>query len=120
MAKNAMELSAEQGNIKISNDVIMVITQKAIEEVKGIVSFSSGLSKGFTEAFSRKNNSKKAVKIDNEEKLLEINISVVVEYGIVIPELMKTVQEKVKQSIENMTDIDVDKVNVYVQDVKIS
>ncbi len=117
--KNAMELTAEQGKIKISNDVIMVITQKTIEEIKGIVSFSSGLSKNIVETFSKKNNSKKAVKIDNEEKFIEINISVVVEYGVVIPQLVKMVQEKVKQAIEVMTDINVEKVNVYVQDIKL-
>ncbi len=117
MSKNAMEIAGEQGKIKISNDVIMVITQKAVEEVQGIISFTGGLSKGITEVFSK--DSSKGVKIDNEEKQLEINLSVVVEYGIIIPDLIRTLQQRIKDSIENMTDIKVERVNVFVQDIQL-
>lgn len=117
MGKNVMEIEGEQGKIKISNDVIMVITQKAIEEIKGIVSFTAGLSKGITEVFSKE--SSKGVKIVNEEKQVVINLSVVVEYGVVIPDLISDLQRKIKHSIEMMTDINVDKVNVFVQDIQV-
>ncbi|GAB6086601.1 Asp23/Gls24 family envelope stress response protein [Alkaliphilus crotonatoxidans] len=117
MSKNAMEIVGEQGKIKISNDVIMTITQKAVEEVPGIVSFTGGLSKGITEVFAKDSN--KGVKIDNEEKQLEINLSVVVTYGSVIPDLIKTLQQRIKDSIENMTEISVERVNVFVQDIQL-
>lgn len=119
MTKNSMELSGLQGKIKIANEVVLVIAQKAVRDIKGIVSFSGGLSKGLADALTSKSTSKKGVKLEAEENQIVINLSIVVEYGVVIPELVKTVQEKVKTSIEVMTDIKVSKVNVYIQDIKI-
>jgi uncharacterized alkaline shock family protein YloU len=120
MTKNSMELSGIQGKIKIANEVVLVIAQKAVKDIKGIVSFSGGLTKGIADALISKNNSKKGVKLEAEENQVIINLSIAIEYGVVIPELVKTVQEKVKSSIEIMTDIKVAKVNVYIQDIKIS
>ncbi|SCY66029.1 Asp23/Gls24 family envelope stress response protein [Alkaliphilus peptidifermentans] len=118
MPKNSMELQGQQGKIKIAGDVIMVITQKAVEEVKGIVSYSGGISKGVSD-YIGKNNPRKGVNVATEEKQVVINLSVVIQYGVVIPEVIKEVQEKVKTAIEAMTEIYVETVNVYVQDIKI-
>ncbi|WP_243136932.1 Asp23/Gls24 family envelope stress response protein [Alkaliphilus serpentinus] len=120
MSKNSMEVQGQQGKIKIASDVIMVITKKAVEEVKGIISFSGGISKGVVDTTNRKNNPRKGVNVENEEKQVVINLSVAIEYGVVIPDVIKEVQQKVKSAIETMTEITVEKVNVYVQDIKIS
>ncbi|WP_049765210.1 Asp23/Gls24 family envelope stress response protein [Alkaliphilus metalliredigens] len=114
-----MEVTGEHGKIRIANDVIMLIAQEAVGEVKGIVSLSGGLPVGITEMFSKKTSSKKGVKIQNQETQVVINLAVVVEYGVIIPEVIRLVQEKVKRSIEAMTDIEVGRVNVFVQDIRI-
>lgn len=117
MSKNAMEIEGKQGNIKISNDVIMVIVQHAANEIEGIISVTGGLSQGLTEAFVKE--SVKGVKVDHEEKQLEINLTITVAYGSVIPALLNQLQQRIKNDIENMTGIDVAKVNVFVQDIVI-
>ncbi|QUH20104.1 Asp23/Gls24 family envelope stress response protein [Alkaliphilus sp. B6464] len=114
-----MEVVSGQGKIRISNDVIMLIAKKSVEEVDGVVSFSGGLPVGITEFFSKNTATKKGVKIKNEETQVVINLSVVVKYGVIIPEVIKAVQGKVKKSIEAMTDIEVGKVNVFVQDIQL-
>lgn len=120
MTKNSMEIAGLQGKIKIANEVVLVIAQKAVADINGIVSFSGGLSKGIADVLTNKNTTKKGVKLEAEENQIIINLSIVVEYGVIIPDLVRIVQEKVKNSIEGMTDIKVSKVNVYIQDVKIS
>lgn len=120
MPKNSMEVTGEQGKIIISHDVIMTIAKQAVAEIKGIVSLSGGLPKGIAEMFSKKTSSKKGVKVENEEEQIVINIALVIEYGVVIPELVRAVQEKVKKSIESMTDVKVGKVNVFVQNIAVS
>jgi len=117
MSKNAMEIEGNQGNIKIANDVIMVIVQHAASETKGIISVIGGLSQGLSEAFVKE--SVKGVKIDQEEKQLEINLTITVKYGVVIPALLNQLQQRIKNDIETMTGIDVVKVNVFVQDIVI-
>ena len=114
-----MEVISEDGKIRISNDVIMLIAKKAVEEVEGVISLNSGLPVGIMEFFSKNTTTKKGVKIKNEESQVAINLSVVVKYGAVIPEVIQSVQEKVKKSVEAMTDIEVNKVNVFVQDIQL-
>lgn len=52
-----------------------------------------------------------------EGSSVKISIDVVVEYGKEIPVLIKTVQEKVKASVENMTGLSVTTVNIRVPEV---
>lgn len=114
-----MEIISGQGKIRISNDVIMLIAKKAVEEVDGVIAFNGGLPMGIMEFFNKNTSSKKGVKIKSEEAQVVINLSVVVKYGFVIPEVIKEVQDRVKKSIEAMTDIEVGKVNIFVQDIQI-
>ncbi|AKL94132.1 hypothetical protein CACET_c06220 [Clostridium aceticum] len=120
MSKDPMEIIGEKGRIKIAHDILMTIARHTAEEVEGIVSIKGGLPGGIIELFSKKTSTKKGVKIQNEETQVVINLSVVVDYGAVIPDIIKKVQEKVKSSVESMTDIQVSKVNVFVQDVVIT
>lgn len=114
-----MEVISERGKIRISNEVIMLIAKKTVEEIEGIVALSGGLPAGITEFFSKNIASKKGVKVINEETQVVINLSVVIKYGIIIPEVIRTVQERVKKAIEAMTDIEVGQINVFVQDMEV-
>ncbi len=114
-----MEIVSEQGKIKISNEVIMLIAKKAVEEIEGVVAFNGGLPTGIMEFFSKNTYNKKGVKVENEESQVVVNISVIIKYGTSIPDVIKLVQQNVKKSIEVMTDIEVGKVNVFVQDIQI-
>ncbi|SET27250.1 Uncharacterized conserved protein YloU, alkaline shock protein (Asp23) family [Natronincola peptidivorans] len=120
MSKDPMEIMGQQGKIKIAHDIVMTIARHTAEEVEGIISIKGGLPGGILELFNKKTSAKKGVKIENEETQVVINLSVVVDYGTVIPEVVRKVQEKVKKSVESMTDVQVSKVNVFVQDINIT
>ena len=53
------------------------------------------------------------------EDSASIDLFVVVEYGVKIPEVATQVQEDVKKSVESMTGLIVSSVNVHVQNVYI-
>lgn len=114
-----MEILSEQGKIRISNEVVLSIAKKAIEEVDGVASFSGKLPNGIKEFFNKDIYNKKGVKVEKEEAEVTINISVIIKYGFSIPEVIKSVQENVKKSIETMTDIEVKKVNIFVQNIQL-
>jgi uncharacterized alkaline shock family protein YloU len=61
----------------------------------------------------------KGVKIHMEEGRVKANLSVVLDYGCVIPDVTAAIQEKVKSAIETMTGLTVEEVNVQVADVKL-
>lgn len=64
-----------------------------------------------------KKNFSKGVKVEVGEKEAAVDLYIIVEYGVRIPDIALTVQEKVKSAIENMTGLEVVEVNVHVQGV---
>ena len=108
--------SEHNGNIKISDEVIATIASVATKEVTGI----SGLNLSFTDEIASKfvkKNAPKSIKITQNDENITIDISVVVNYGVRIPDVSWEVQENVKKSVELMSGLNVDKVNVIVAGV---
>lgn len=59
----------------------------------------------------------KGVKVEAGESQVVIDISIIVKYGVRIPDVAWKIQEKCKQAVESMTGLEVKKVNVNVQGV---
>ena len=106
----------EENGIKIADDVIATIAGKAAMEVSGVYSMAGGFAGGISEVFGKKNYTK-GIKVDNSEKGLKIDVNIIVEYGARIPDVAYEIQNKVKKSIENMTGLTIEEVNVHVQGV---
>lgn len=106
----------EENGIKIADDVIATIAGKAAIEVKGVYSMSGGFAGGISEVFGKKNYTK-GIKVDNSEKGLKIDVNIIVEYGARIPDVAYEIQNRVKKSIENMTGLNIEEVNVHIQGV---
>lgn len=116
MDENSKYESVGNGSVKISNDVIAIIAGVAAGEVEGVIGMNSGITSGITEMLGMKNLSKGVkVEVNNTEVTIDVFISV--EYGIKISEVGKKVQEKVKDTVENMTGLEVVAINVNIQDV---
>ena len=98
------------GNIKISVDVVSTIAGIATTEIDG---FAGGIA----EMFGAKKNPSKGVKVDMNETTATIDLYIVVDYGVRIPELSWEIQENVKNSVETMTGLDVQKVNIHIEGV---
>ena len=109
----------DMGIVKISDEVVGVIAGLAATEIKGIVGMSSGVVGGITQILKGKKNISKGVKVNVGEESASIDLYVVVEYGVKIPEVAQKVQEDVKRSVETMTGITVSSVNIHVQNVMI-
>ena len=106
----------QSGNIRISDEVIATIASVATKEIDGI----SGLSLSFTDEITSKfvkKNATKSIKITQDDGNITIDISVVVNYGVRIPDVSWEVQENVKKSVELMSGLNVSKVNVIVAGV---
>lgn len=108
--------SGENGSVRIADDVVAIIAGLAATEVEGVAGMSGGIAGGITEMLGRKNLSK-GVKVEVGEKESAIDIFVIVEFGIRIPDVALQIQEKVKKAVENMTGLRVVEINVHVQGV---
>ena len=105
--------SMEFGEVKISNDVVGTIANIAASEIKGVNGLSGGIAGDIAEMFGKKNQSK-GVKVNAEEKSVEIDLNIIVDFGIRIPDVSWKIQEAVKTSVEAMTGLSVKVVNVHV------
>ena len=110
------EVKLENGEgegIRIANDVIAAIANKAASEVPGVFSMSGGISDVFGKRMS------KGIKVDAGEKSTKIDVNIIVEYGARIPEIAYEIQNRVKKAVESMTGLKVLEVNVHVQGVNL-
>lgn len=106
--------------IQIADDVVSIIAGKAVSEVNGVAGMAGGFAGGITEVLSGKKNLSKGIKVDIVEKEVKVDVNIIVEYGIRIPDVAFEIQNRVKKAVETMTGLKVSNVNVHVQGVSIS
>lgn len=104
------------GLIRIADEVVGIIAGLAATEVPGVAGMSAGLVGGIAEMLGKKNLSK-GVKVEVGEREAAVDLYIIVEYGVRIPDVALRVQENVKRAIESMTGLDVVEVNIHVQGV---
>lgn len=105
-------------SIQIADDVVAIIAGKAVSEVSGVAGMSGGFAGGISEVLSGKKNLSKGIKVDVSEKEAKIDVNIIVEYGVRIPDVAFEIQNRVKKAVEAMTGLKVSSVNVHVQGVK--
>ena len=103
--------------IKIASDVIAVISGVAVSEVKGVFAMAGGFAGGISEVLKGKKNLAKGIKVETENNKAKIDVNIIVEYGARIPDVAFEIQNRVKKSVEEMTGLKVEEVNVHVQGV---
>jgi uncharacterized alkaline shock family protein YloU len=104
------------GNVKIADDVVSVIARIAADEIDGITGMTTSFTSGFKDIVSGKTASK-GIKAQIDENEVTVDAYIKVKYGVNIPEVARKVQKNIKQSIENMTGLNVVSVNIFVQSV---
>lgn len=105
------------GVVKISDEVVSVIAGIAAEEIQGVVGFQGGVTNNITHILKGKKSAGKSVKVTLEEDRAIIELNLSVEYGVKIMEVVSKVQDNVKKTVEAMTGLVVDSVNVCVQNI---
>jgi uncharacterized alkaline shock family protein YloU len=108
--------SEEYGKVTFADEVIAIIAGLAATEIPGVSAMSGGIAGGIVEKLGRKNLSK-GVKVEVGEKEAAIDLYIVVDYGVRIPELSWNIQENVKKAVETMTGLNVIEVNIHIQGV---
>ena len=115
--KEEIKKETQENNIQISDDVVAVVAGIAASEVPGVAEMAGGFAGGISEVLSGKKNMSKGIKVEILEKSTKIDVNIIVEYGARIPEVAFEIQKRVKKSVENMTGLVVEEVNVHVQGV---
>lgn len=103
----------KNGEIKVSNQVISVISGMAVNEIEGVAALAEDPD---STVYSKKMLSRGiSVEMKNEE--LTVTLNIVVKYGYHINEVAREVQLKVKDALENMLGFHIKTVNIIVAGV---
>lgn len=105
--------SAEGDSVRISPEVIGIITGIAAGEVEGIAGMSGGIVDGIAEKLGRKDFGK-GIKVRLEGEIVSLDLNVVVEYGVRIMETAKKLKQKVRATVEEVTGLPVASINIHV------
>ena len=107
----------ETNSLRISENVIAAVVRKYTLEIEGVVRFaSSSLVGGIAEMIGRKSHeSSIVVDIDNDS--VNISVTLVLQFGVRIPDVAAVVQEVLRLRVEEITGKRVGKVDVLIQDL---
>ncbi|MBW6410946.1 Asp23/Gls24 family envelope stress response protein [Clostridium weizhouense] len=105
------------GVVKISDEVVSVIAGIAAQEIDGVSDYQVGVSNNLTNILKGKKAPGKSTKVTLIDDKATIEMSLSVEYGIKIMDVVSQVQENVKRTVEAMTGLVVEAVNIYVQNI---
>ena len=112
------EESSELGTIRINHSVVAGIVRLATQSVKGVVNVGGGVVEGLTDFFSKK-ESERGVKVtESAEGGYEIEVRVVLEFGVDLAKIGTTIQEAIRDQILAMTGNHAKTIDVVIDDIK--
>ena len=108
-----------QDGVDVSEHVLATIAGLAAAEVEGVAVLNGGLTSNMIAKAPKSRLAKAGRVINNEDNTLTVQTIIVVKYGYTIIDVSTQVQEKVKNAIENMTELTVRSVDVKVSNVSV-
>ena len=105
------------GEVHISDEVITKIAALAATEADGVSSMAGNIKHEQVSRMSMKSLSK-GIKVNIGEKTVSVETNLNIDYDKSIVGISKTVQDRVKTTIENMTGLKVSEVNVHIAGVE--
>jgi uncharacterized alkaline shock family protein YloU len=116
------ELVGEHGKTAIADTVVAKIVGMATREMPGVHAMGMGLSRAFGTVRERIPGAKgsavtQGVAVEVGERQTAVDLDVVVEYGISIPDLASGIRNNVIDAVEKMCGLEVTEVNLTVGDV---
>ena len=101
------------GEVQIADEVVAVISGLAATEVEGVAKMSGNITNEIVSMLGMKTLSK-GVKVHVKDEDVDVRLSLLLDYGVSIPDTCSEVQERVKNAIETMTGLHVTDVNVRI------
>lgn len=116
---NMVTLADEvMGEVRIADSVVANIAVLAAKETEGVFDTVGNAANEIMTKVGVKSASK-GVRVEINDGVVNIDLALIMQYGYNIPTTCKKVQEKVRNSIENMTGLSVEDVNIRISGMNI-
>jgi uncharacterized alkaline shock family protein YloU len=114
-------LASAQGITTISDVVVQKVAGLATHEVAGVYALGGGASRAFNALRERipgaTASAGQGVAVEVGERQAAIDLQILVEYGVSISDLARSVRRNVIAAVEKTTGLEVVEVNIHVSDV---
>ena len=118
----AERMTTDDGKITVAQSVVQKIAGIACREISGVHAMGVTTSRAFGAVRERIPGSSgpniaQGVGVEVGETQAAIDLDIVVEYGVSIADLGRSIQRNVRQAVERMTGLEVVEVNINVDDL---
>ncbi len=119
----AGKLVTDKGSTAIADVVVQKVAGLAAREIRGVHALGGGATRALSALRDRipgaTASAGQGVSVEVGEKQAAVDLEIVVEYGVPIADLAKSVRGNVITAIEQITGLEVVEVNINVNDVHI-
>jgi uncharacterized alkaline shock family protein YloU len=121
VATTESALVSQYGKTSIADSVVAKIAGIATRDVSGVHDLGGGTARAVAAIRERipgsRTNRAQGVAVEVGERQAAIDLELVAEYGVALPDLAEAIRRNVIASIERMTGLEVVEVNIAVSDV---
>ena len=118
LMKNS-SVNTHMGNITVDNDVIAQYAGSIAVECFGIVGMAGFNVRDGLVRLLRKDSLRKGITVTLKNNKLVLDFHIIVAYGVSIVAVCENLMESVKYRVEEFTGLEIDKINIYVEGVKV-
>lgn len=112
-------ISNKLGEIRINPEVIAIYAGTTAVECFGIVGMAAISMKDGLVKLLKKESLTHGINVNIEDNRISLDFHVIVAYGISISAVADNLIENVKYKVEEFTGMNVDKINIYVEGVRV-
>ncbi len=116
----AHSLQSERGTTSLSDAVVTKVAAIAAREIPGVYDLGGGVARamgGVTGRVGMGTETTRGVSVEVGSKQAAVDLSLVLEYGVSVPEVTDAVRDNVIKRIEGITGLEVTEVNISVNDL---
>ncbi len=114
----SVKISNQYGSIEIDKQVIAQIASRSAMESYGLVGLASK-SKGIVELLKGENVFKGVSIEELEDSSISIELFVILQYGTNISTVANNIIDRVKYNVEKLTSVNVSKIDINVQGIRV-
>ena len=112
-------MDTHMGNISIDQEVVAQYAGTVATECFGVVGMANMNVRDGLVRLLRKDNMTRGIQVILNNNKLTLNFHIIVSYGVSILAVSDNLISSVKYKVEEFTGIEVEKINIYVEGVKV-
>ena len=117
--KSNSSMNTHMGNIYIDSEVIAQYAGSVATESFGVVGMAGVNVKDGIVSLLKKDNITKGISVSMKNNKLTLDFHIIVSYGVSIMAVADNLISSVKYKVEEFTGFEIEKVNIYVEGVRV-